>query len=502
MKKKSKILLNYKNQLNKISINDADYIVLLDAVVSKFFYEIKKIDRSFLIVYFNNLKKDILVKDKRQEDAANYLFLLVIKNTEAYEIIRDFFPSYLQSQSIQSNWLIIRWLKNFLYWLRLLTPKLELRDPGSNDLLNAIRDIKERTRKREIKKIYNFYEEMTEFKTLAIVVNELGKSVNLHEIYSPINEDSFLEESQKCFEKKLPYVIKQELWENLDISNLMQYSTEMLSFFDGKSVYIKQNMDNLKEGIRERLLLLGSYAEPISSQLNSNSLTSEFKQLLILNISQIQFLYEIFNKNLAKQNQQSFYGNILELYKNLNKLGEILYQDRNLFFYSINQASSIDYIIDLSKTLDKLSRLAELLKSIAKEIDPRTLEKDIFKLSEDISLHLSVIKENLLPYTENIDFIMHSISYRNSNLNSDFNNKITPEVVHLDSEREEDDESESGYSDYMSSQYSNSSSLEEEKNNNGQSKNNPAPILSSFFGTKNSNFPPKQITKTLGMIHA
>lgn len=502
MKKNNKILLKYKNQLNKISINDADYIALLNAVVSNFFCEIKKLDRSFLIDYFNNLNKDIFVKDKLQEDAINYLFLLVIKNTEAYEIIRDFFPSYLQSQSIQSNWLIIRWLKSFLYWLRLLTPKLELKDfPGSNDLLNAIRDIKERIRKKEIKKIYNFYEEITEFKTLAIVVNELGKSVDLHEIYSPINEDRFLEESQQFFERQLSYITKRELRENLDISNLMQYSTEMLSFFDEKNVYLKQNMDNLKEGIRERLLLLGSYAEPISLQINSNSLTSEFKQLLSLNISQIQFLYGTFNKNLAKQNQQSFYGNILEFYKNLNKLGEILYQDRNLFFYSINQTSSIDYIIDLSGTLDKLSRLAELLKSIAKEIDPRTLEKDIFKLSEDISLHLSVIKENLRPYTENTDFIMHSISYRNSNLNSDFNNKITPEVVHLDSEREEDDESESGYSDYMSSQYSNSSSLEEEKNN-GQSKNNPAPILSSFFGTKNSNFTPKQITNTLGMNHA
>ena len=495
-------LQEYKKQLNKISLDDAEYKMLLSSAVSNFFGKVKKIDRSFLINYINSINKEIFLKDKVQEDAFKYLFLLVIKNTKSYEIIRDFFPSYLQSQSIQSNWLIIRWLKSFLYWLQLLTPKLELKDfPGANNLLNAIRNIKDRIRKKEIKKIHSFYEEITEFKTLAIVVNELGKSVDLHEIYSPINEDRFLEESQQFFERQLSYVTKQELRENLDISNLMQYNTEMLSFFDGKNVYLKQNRDNLKEGIRERLLLLGSYAEPISSQINSNSLTSEFKQLLSLNISQIQFLYETFNKNLAKQNQQCFYGNILELYKNLNKLGEILYQDRNLFFYSINQAFSIDYITDLSATLDKLSRLAKLLKSVAKEIDPRTLEKDIFKLSEDISLHLSVIKENLRPYIENADFIMHSISYRNSNLNLDFNNKITPKVVHLDSEREEDDESESGYSDCMSSQYSNSSSLKEEKNN-GQSKNNPAPILFSFFGTKNSNFTPNQITNRLGMIHA
>jgi hypothetical protein len=504
MKKNNKILLKYKNQLNKISINDADYIALLNAVVSNFFYEIKKLDRSFLIDYFNNLNKDIFVKDKVQEDAVNYLFLLVIKNTEAYEIIRDFFPSYLQSQSLQSNWLIIHWLKSVLNWLRLLTPKLELKDfPGANDLLNAIRNIKDRIRKKEIKKIHNFYDEITEFKTLAIVVNELGKSVDLHEIYSPIYEDRFLKESQQFFERQLSYVTKQELRENLDISNLMQYSTEMLSFFDGKNVYLKQNMDNLKEGIRERLLLLGSYAKPISSQINSNSLTSEFKQLLSLNISQIQFLYETFNKNLAKQNQQSFYGNILELYKNLNKLGEILYQDRNLFFYSINQASSIDYIIDLSGTLDTLSRLAELLKSIAKEIDPRTLEKDIFKLSEDISLHLSVIKENLGPYTENNDFIMRSVSYRNSSSNSDFNNRIIPEVVHLDSEREEDDESKSGYSDQTSFQSSNSSFSETEKNG-GLSKNNSAlPGLHSFFGAKCGNYCLQPISQNiLGMIHA
>lgn len=525
LEKANQALQKYKKQLNKISIDDAEYKMLLSSAVSNFFGKVKK-DRNFLIDYFNSFNKEIFVKDKVQEDAFNYLFLLVIKNTKTYEIFRDFFPGYLKSLSIQSNWLIIRWLKSFLYWLRLLTPKLELKDfPGANDLLNAIRNIKDRIRKKEIKKIHNFYEEITEFKTLAIVVNELV-SVDLHEIYSPINEDRFLEESQQFFERQLSYVTKQELRENLDISNLMQYSTEMLSFFDGKNVYLKQNMDNLKEGIRERLLLLGSYAEPISSQINSNSLTSEFKQLLSLNISQIQFLYETFNENLAKQNQQSFYGNILELYKNLNKLGEILYQDRNLFFYSINQASSIDYIIDLSGTLDKLSRLAELLKSIAKEIDPRTLEKDIFKLSGDISLHLSVIKENLRPYTENTDFIMRSVSYRNPSSNSE--NKFTSEVVSLDSEREKgdyhldrdypdqaslsykvilseeslnDSESESGYSDHISSQSSNLSSLEEEKNN-GQSKNNSASMLYPFFKSKSSSFYPHSITNTLGMIHA
>ena len=172
--------------------------------------------------------------------------------------------------------------------------------------------------------------------------------------------------------------------------------------------------------------------------------------------------------------------------------------------------------------------LAELLKSIAKEIDPKTLEEDILKLSEHILLYLSVIKENLRPYTENTDFIMRSVSCRNSSSNSNSENKFTSEVVSLDSEREEgdyhldrdypdqaslsykvilseesldDSESESGYSDHLSSQSSNLSSLEEEKND-GQSKNNPASMLYPFFESKCSNFYPHSITNTLGMNHA
>lgn len=514
-------LQEYKKQLNEVSIDDADYKTLLSSTVSNFFCKVKKLDRNFLIDYFYYFNKDIFVKDKVQEDAFNYLFLLVIKNTETYQIFRDFFPSYLKSQSIQSNWLIIRWLKSFFYWL--LKPKLKLKDlQGANNLLNAIRNIKDRIEKKEINKLHNLYQEIAEFKALAIVVNELGKSRDLHKIYTPINEDKFLEENQKFLEIQLSYLTKQEVRETLDISNLMQYNTKGLSFFDGKNMYLKQNIDNLKEGIRKRLVLLGSHAKTTTSKINLSPLTSEFKQLLSLNISQIQFFYEAFNKNLAKQNKQFCYGNVLELYKNLNKLGEILYQDKNLFFHSINQASNIDYIIDLSGTLDTLSGSAELLKSIVKDIDPKTLGKDILKLSEYILLHLSVIKENLRPYTENIDFIMRSVSYRNSSLNSDSETEFTSEIVSLYSEREEDDnrlyfnypyqtslsykvssengESESGYSDHIPSQSSNVSSSEEE--NDRQSKNNSASTLFSFFGPRVVILPQSQSQNTLGMIHA
>ncbi|HEY2567389.1 MAG TPA: hypothetical protein VGH95_06780 [Candidatus Aquirickettsiella sp.] len=426
-------LQEYKKQLNKISIDDAEYKMLLSSAASNFFGKVKKLYRNFLIDYFNYFNKEIFVKDKVQEDAFNYLFLLVIKNTKTYEIFRDFFPSYLKPVSIQSNWLVIRWLKNFLYWL--LKPKLKLKDfQGAINLLNAIRNIKDRIEKKEM---HNLYQEIAEFKSLAIVVNELGKSTDLHKIYIPINEDNSLEENQNFFENQLSSLTKQEIRETLDISYLMQCNSEGLTFFNGKNMYLKQNIHHREEGIRKRLLLLGANAKTTASKINLNPLTSEFKQLLSLNIGQIQFFYEAFNKNLAKQNQQFYYGNTLELYQNLNKLGEILYQDKNLFFHSINQASTIDYIIDLSGTLDTLRGLAEFLKSIAKEIDPKTLEEDILKLSEHILLYLSVIKENLRPYTENTDFIMRSISCRNPSSNSE--NKFTSEVVSLDSEREKGD---------------------------------------------------------------
>lgn len=144
-------LLEYKEQLKTISIGDTHYKTLLTSIASNFFYKIKKLDINFLIncVNFNNEEK--FIENKIQEDAFSYLFLLIIKNTEIYEIFRDFFHNYLEPQSIQSNWVIIHWLKNFLHWL--LKPKLKLKtSQRATNLLNAIRDIKDRSTKEGNKK--------------------------------------------------------------------------------------------------------------------------------------------------------------------------------------------------------------------------------------------------------------------------------------------------------------------------------------------------------------
>lgn len=509
-------LWEYKEQLKKISIGDTDYKTLLTSIASNFFYKIKKLDRNFLInyVHFNNEEK--FIENKIQEDAFKYLFLLIIKNTEIYEIFRDFFPNYLEPQSIQSNWVIIRWLKNFLHWL--LKPKLKFKtSQRATNLLNAIRDIKDRSTKKGNKKMYDLYQEITEFNALGIVLNELDKSRNLNKIYLPINEVVLLEENQTFFERQLSYLTKQEGWEDLDVTNLIQYSKELSIFLNDNNMYLKKNLDNLKKGLEKRQSL-GSHAQTSLSKINSNPLTSEFKQLLSLNISQIQFYYEAYNKHFAEQNQQFYYSNGLELYKNLTKFGEILYQDKNLFFYATHQASSIDYIMDLSGTLARLSELAEFLKSIAKEIDPKILGKDILKLCDSILLHLSLIKENLRPYEKNTDFIIRGVACRSANLNSDSETEFS-EIESSYSEQEEDDtrlgcdysdqaslfynatireslghgESESGYSDLTSPESSNLSFSEAEKYDS-QSKNSPQ--LYSFFAPKVSN---STYINTLGM---
>lgn len=78
--------------------------------------------------------------------------------------------------------------------------------------------------------MYDLYQEITEFNALGIVLNELEKSRNSNKIYLPINEDVLLEENQTFFERQLSYLTKQEGWEDLDITNLIQYSKELSIF--------------------------------------------------------------------------------------------------------------------------------------------------------------------------------------------------------------------------------------------------------------------------------
>lgn len=442
LKNCNQLLQEYKKQLNEISINDADYKISISVMASNFFNEIDGIDKNFLVSYFNNINEVNFIENKVQKDAFNYLFLLIIKNKNNAEILNKFFPAYIESQSITySNWRLIRWLQIFVFWLS--KPKIKLNNfPDAINLLNALRDVKHRI-KNSKSYLLDVDLEMEKYKSLTFIIEKFLENKTLPLIYTPIDESYLLRERESFYKKQLSILNTSDLnraysdidallkylkirikqLANLDIKvrlskefTLLKYLVfnNEFSLFEKKIFEIKgfinkktigkdigkiRGIFNLINGVQRRLEFLSRWNIEKENlvEKNKNFLTPEFKLLLNLKLNEIKFYYENIRGNLDKQTELC-YGNFND-YEIFNKLEEILYMNKNLFFHSINLACNADYE-NLSIIFDKLQILAKELEAIAKKLDPKALENDIHKLSQFISTEISNIqtefnKENI-----------------------------------------------------------------------------------------------------------
>lgn len=495
LKKIDQLLTKYNEKLKIISIDDPEYKTLLTYTVTSFFKEIQKIDKNFLNRYFNNINKENLAKNKVQEEAFKYLFLLTIKSMKISEIFRGFFPNYLEKSPVfKSNWRVIRWLKIFIAWLFKPKPKLDLN--SSTDLLHALREMQDRIKN---KSIYDeaIYLEIEGYKAILSIVKEFFENRVSSVIYRPLNWDEFLEGSVEVYENNVSSVNESHLSKKYtEINNLiLSYhnrikllSNSVGSLSDNKNILIKKGALNLEEGILRRLKPMEPNTE---DRFKSLKLTSEFKHSLSLNLAMIRFCYEKVKLNLDRQYEYC-YGDISDTYKILDELEKILYVNESLFLHSINQAFSIKDYENLSITLSDLEMLIKKLENTAKKLDPKCLENEILNLIQYISPRISIIKGGLEKHS---DFLVESgfslVSFlldQASDLGSDDASEVTSSDL---SEREDDDgRSENACLDLRNQSFN--ADFTEREGGDGESENNseiysePTHTFFSFFSEDNN----------------
>jgi hypothetical protein len=476
LKKCNQLLQEYKNQLNVISVNDTDYKISLGITVSNFFNEMKKLDINFLEHYFNHINEENITKNKVQKDALHYLILLIIKNTNNAEFFSKFFPEYLESASIaKSSWRFVRWLQILISWI--IKPKLKLNGlPEAVKILNALRNIKHRLASTK-DDLIDVNLEMESYKSLTFIVEKFLENKVPLLIYISINEDKLLEEWGSSYKKKLYIGNASDLSkECADSDSLLKYlkhrirllldsdgKTKLLneciklqdfvfkkefSLFEEKICEIKefiqnkslhknavkiQGIYNLIEGIKQRLKLMSGFNDEGVLNENINQLTHNFKQILNLTVDKIQFYYEAYKKNLDEQ-ADLCYGNSPNFYEILNKLESILYIDKNLFFYSSNQAfSNTDFA-----TLEGLQMLAKKLENCAKGMDPKSLENDLRKLSQFILTEVLFLQTELKNEIE--EYNERYTSYSEGwDTDWDDSSSYTSETPNMDELEQEDD---------------------------------------------------------------